>query len=205
MKKKVVKRLLVGVMAASITLGMAACGGVSDGDVTMESEQSGLMDGDMQQTESVPDSTVQTLPGDEATTESDAIIVPGGDGVSNVDEESSQDVAVINENTNMPLTGVWQLDTVKNDSEVLSALFGAGLEEGNSLELKDAGMFSYYIGTDVGGDGIYTATEESISADVTTYMEGVQEQVALDVVEEEGITYLVMDYNGETLYWSQPE
>ncbi len=205
MKKKVVKRLLVGVMAASITLGMAACGGVSDGDVTMESEQSGLMDGDMQQTESVPDSTVQTLPGDEATTESDAIIVPGGDGVSNVDEESSQDVAVINENTNMPLTGVWQLDTVKNDSEVLSALFGAGLEEGNSLELKDAGMFSYYIGTDVGGDGIYTATEESISADVTTYMEGVQEQVALDVVEEEGITYLVMDYNGETLYWSKPE
>lgn len=205
MKKKVVKRLLVGVMAASITLGMAACGGVSDGDVTMESEQSGLMDGDMQQTESVPDSTVQTLPGDEAATESDAIIVPGGDGVSNVDEESSQDVAVINENTNMPLTGVWQLDTVKNDSEVLSALFGAGLEEGNSLELKDAGMFSYYIGTDVGGDGIYTATEESISADVTTYMEGVQEQVALDVVEEEGITYLVMDYNGETLYWSKPE
>ncbi len=205
MKKKVVKRLLVGMMAASITLGMAACGGVSDQDMTMESEQSGLMDGDMQQTESVPDSTVQTLPGDEATMESDAIIVPGGDGVSNIDEESGQDVAVMNENANMPLAGVWQLDTVKNDSEVLSALFGAGLEEGNSLELKDAGMFSYYIGTDVGGDGIYTATEESISADVTTYMEGVQEQVSLDVVEEEGITYLVMDYNGETLYWSQPE
>lgn len=206
MKSKLVKKLLVGSLAVTMVFGLAACGGdgsSTDASIqTIESyplENSAVMDGN------VPDSTVQPNTGATESVESSEATTVSESSVSELSETEGTDVAVMNGEDSAVLTGIWQLDNVKNDSAVLETLFGSGLEEGNSLELKEDGMFSYYIGIDVGGDGTYEQTEDTVTANVTTYMDQIEEAVQLQVQQEEGQTYLVMDYNGETLYWSQSE
>lgn len=205
MKSKLVKKLLVGSLAMTMAFGLAACGGngsSTDASIqTIESyplENSAVMDGN------VPDSTVQPNTGALESGESIETTVSESN-VSELTATEENEVAAMNGQDSAVLTGIWQLDNVKNDSAVLETLFGTGLEEGNSLELKEDGMFSYYIGIDVGGDGIYEQTENTVTANVTTYVDQMEEAVQLQVQQEEGQTYLVMDYNGETLYWSQSE
>lgn len=104
--------------------------------------------------------------------------------------------------------GTWQLDGQRTNESLtayasLQEMFGTGLSTyGASMEINEDHSFSYYIGAGIGGEGQWELEENTLRALVTPYMEEGESQLLLTPATEEEETFLTMDFDGETLYWS---
>lgn len=107
--------------------------------------------------------------------------------------------------------GSWTLDGDKTEKNglkqygSLTEMFGTGLQMGDSLEISESGAINYYIGIGIGGTGQCEIEGDTITADITPYEDlgDAQKILELNMVTEDGKPYLVMEYDGETLYWSK--
>lgn len=106
------------------------------------------------------------------------------------------------------LAGIWTLDTQKtnafNDTS-LSNYFGSGIHQGYELALEENGAASWYIGIGNGGKGTYTFTNSEGRLEYTDYEDNSEKTVTLFATEENGINYILMEYDDYTLFWTQTE
>lgn len=69
------------------------------------------------------------------------------------------------------------------------------------MELREDGTASWYIGIENGGNGTYDFSGSSGTLSYTSYEEDNNIILELNVVEENGITYIVMNFDDYKLYW----
>lgn len=184
--KKYVVLLIVGVIFASLI----GCGNQSD------NENSGNSQTKQTQTESVKqqDNNSETKM-EESETD------------SNTQMEESVEAA--------DYTGTWVLDGAKTEEHLLyygsmQEMYGTGLSTyGATMEIGSDNNIKYYIGIGIEADGTWSVGNQALKLEVTDRTEGeVQRVFELQVVEEDGVTYLVMDSgfgekveHAESLYW----
>lgn len=120
-----------------------------------------------------------------------------GDPAEAATKETS---AGTNNQFHMDLTGPWQLDNEKNNLAAFPNSFPAYAEFSASMEIKDDGKISWYIGAE-GGAGAYTQGGNTLTADIVTDV-GQQEVIVLfHIISNGEATQLEMEYNGTTVYW----
>lgn len=113
-------------------------------------------------------------------------------------------------------TGTWVLDGAKTKEHLLhhdsmQEMYGTGLSTyGATMEIDSDNHIKYYIGIGIEADGTWSSGNQALQLAVTDRTEGseVQRVFELQVVEEDGVTYLVMDSgfgesveDAESLYW----
>lgn len=86
-------------------------------------------------------------------------------------------------------------------------MFGTGLSHGSKMVIEENGAFHFYIGIGVGGDGRHRFDEKGFTASVTPFEGQGKETMNYRLVMEESghVKYLVMDYDGELLYWTKSD
>lgn len=108
------------------------------------------------------------------------------------------------------MVGSWVLDMDETEQNLkqygsMQELFGTGLSEGTSLNIKEDGSMDYYIGIGVGGEGTWQITaENTITAEVTPYEghgENETEELVITRTDRNGKTYVTMPLFEETIYW----
>ena len=105
-----------------------------------------------------------------------------------------------NNQFHMDLTGPWQLDNEKNILAAFPNSFPAYAEFGASMEIKDDGKISWYIGAE-GGAGAYTQGGNTLTADIVTDVGQQEVTVLFHMISNGEATQLEMEYNGTTVYW----
>ena len=111
------------------------------------------------------------------------------------------------------IVGTWKMDGQKTQDGLkdhdysLTALFGTGIQFGSELKVLSDGTISYYIGINRGGEGTWEWSENTIYADITPYVEegNAERDLTFQAVEEEGELFLVMEYDGENIYWEKAD
>lgn len=109
------------------------------------------------------------------------------------------------------VAGTWQINGQKTqDVNELSLLeeFGSGIHEGNEMILSEQGDFSYYMGINQGGKGIWKLEGNEITADITTYEPEVKEERLIMTAQSgpDGSLLLKMICaDGYILYWNRLE
>ena len=126
-----------------------------------------------------------------------------GDTLTVTDEETSFTL------TRCPLAGRYVLSPEKNADQwdALYTLFGSSLRDyGAELNLYPDGHMEYYMGL-TGGWGSWEESEGRIQGTVLSYAERNEETVNLRVVEEDGETYLALEYRDEAvqadIWWAK--
>lgn len=178
--KTLTKRLLC-ITGLSVTIWMTACG---------QKQVSG-------ETDTVPETAAMT-----ETTE----IVITSDQPEDTVPKPSPDHGIISR-----AAGEWKLDGTKTNENLkqhssLQDMFGTGLQSGNGLTINETGEMEFYIGIGVGGTGPCEEAGDSITVKVTPYQEDLgdyPDEFTLHLVTEDDTQYLVMDYDGEDLYWNR--
>lgn len=113
------------------------------------------------------------------------------------------------------VVGEWHIDEQKTEENLknytsLQEMFGTGLGMGNGMEIKSDKTMSYYIGIGQNelGEGNYEV-DNSDTGDVITvtitvpYTNSDGDTLTLHYEIEEDAAYLIMEYLGEELYWTQ--
>lgn len=116
-------------------------------------------------------------------------------------KEKSSTIDVVSKSS---FAGVWTVDVQKTNAsndESLRYYFGSGISYGYKMELREDGTASWYIGIENGGNGTYDFSGSSGTLLYTSYEEDNNIILELNVVEENGITYIVMNFDDYKLYW----
>ena len=112
------------------------------------------------------------------------------------------------------MAGTWHLDGVMtntyleengNEYHSLREMFGTGIQEGHELVIQEDGSIKYYIGIGNGGTGQGEISGDEVKVTITPYEDhsSAEEILTLHLELGAGQTYVVMDYYGEKLYWTQ--
>ncbi len=108
-----------------------------------------------------------------------------------------------------PYVGTWQLAIEKNDGiePDLFFLFGSSLHaQGAGLTITEDGAIEYFLGL-TGGTGTYTVEGDTITAEVTSYIESAEETLTFRYVEEDGVPYIVYDMDDDNyareIWWEK--
>lgn len=113
----------------------------------------------------------------------------------------------IMETTAPSIHGDWVLDYDTTEAnlqsyESLQTMFGTGLQEGSGMTVGADGAFRFFIGVGQGGEGSYVFDGTQLDAEITPYVDG-ETSLPLSVVTQGENTFLVMEYDGEMLYWKR--
>ena len=101
---------------------------------------------------------------------------------------------------NIELTGPWHLDSQRNDLTAFQDIFPCYAEFGARMEIKTGGQIYWYIGAE-GGLGTYTQSGNVLTADYVSDTTQQPATLRCDVIVDNETTYLVMQYNGNRIYW----
>ncbi len=109
--------------------------------------------------------------------------------------------------------GAWQLNSALTEKylktyDSLQSMFGTGLGSyGASMEIDEDGSFRYYIGIGLGGTGKCEAGDDGLRVAVTPYEEhSAEEEIRhLKLAQEQSLPCVIMEYDGEDLYWTPDE
>lgn len=103
--------------------------------------------------------------------------------------------------------GYWNIDADYTHERMvnyasLHDLFGSGIRVGENLELNEDGSVVMSIGMSVYVEGTYEITDSGIKI---TGTDGWGENVSFEMpsMEDNGMTYLVYEYDGEKIYWKK--
>lgn len=106
--------------------------------------------------------------------------------------------------------GTWQLQVDKTEENLkeygsMQEMFGTGLSYGAEIVIEEEGAFHFYIGIGVGGDGQCQSDDNGLTVSVTPLegKDGGALHYRLMLEESKDVEYLVMDYDGERLYWTK--
>lgn len=101
------------------------------------------------------------------------------------------------------MAGNWMIDFDRTDP----TLFGTGISYGDMMTLSTYGEFSYYIGIGVGGTGQCEEKQGEITVKIKPYEEVLveEETLTLKYINEDGNESILMDWNGEAVYWKRKD
>ncbi len=109
---------------------------------------------------------------------------------------------------NENIIGIWTVDVEKTDSAndlSLQYAFGSGIRYGYEMVLNKDGTASWSIGIGNGGEGTYTIQDSAGKLNYIDYEDKTEKTVALSILEESGNDYILMEYDGYTLYWTKKD
>lgn len=102
--------------------------------------------------------------------------------------------------------GIYTVDaemTNRHNADNLHVTFGSSIQYGYEMALNEDGTASWYIAAGWGGSGTYRFNGESGQLDY----QGEEDSgsVSLQIVNESGTDYIVMDLDGYQLYWTKAD
>lgn len=72
------------------------------------------------------------------------------------------------------------------------------------MKFEENGSFSYRIDDIDGGEGVFSIIDDkTISYDIVTYKEGISEKGIITIENEDNQMFLVMNWDGNNLYWAK--
>lgn len=121
-------------------------------------------------------------------------------------KEKSEDTSDQSENKNYQfdqMAGMWSIDFEVTDP----SLWGTGISTGNGMELSATGDFSYYIGIGVGGTGQCEEKDGRITVEIQPYEEHSSEKeiLTLNYENDNEEEHILMNWNGENVYWKRED
>ena len=104
--------------------------------------------------------------------------------------------------------GTWEADpnvTMELTGKSLMSIYGSGISNGSKLVIGEDGFFSFYIGItqDNQGEGTWKWNGSKFSFTLVSYLTQTEVQGYLTVVSYNGVEYLVMNDQGNDIYWKQ--
>ena len=101
------------------------------------------------------------------------------------------------------MAGNWRIDFDRTDATI----WGSGISEGNSMEISETGTFRYAIGVGVGGTGQCVEKDGAVTVEVEPYESHSSEKEILTLTygNDAGKETILMDWNGENVYWVRTE
>ena len=101
---------------------------------------------------------------------------------------------------NIELAGSWHLDSQRNDLTTFGDIFPCYAEFGAEMGIKENGQIYWYIGAE-GGSGTYTQNGNVLTVDFVSDVNQQPVTLIIDMILDNETTYLVMEYNGDSIYW----
>lgn len=108
-----------------------------------------------------------------------------------IEEETAEEEEEQPEAMPQALVGSWQLDQERSSGPASA-----------SLEIKESGAVSFFLGGGVDGEGQITMEEGKAVAHTASYMEGVEYSFVLTPEEDGGEPCVKMELEGDIFYWT---
>lgn len=108
-----------------------------------------------------------------------------------IEEETAEEEEEQPEAMPQALVGSWQLDQERSSGPASA-----------SLEIKESGAVSFFLGGGVDGEGQITMEEGKAVAHTASYMEGVEYSFVLTPEEDGGAPCVKMELEGDIFYWT---